>query len=473
MRANLRTNPVPVSFLVIAMLTTVACYDDSAYDTVGQDNAERLSLQAVDYVAPLTADGFSTINIQATIDRPDGSKHQVVFTQTGEGDYGTFVGGKDESGIISAESNVLGVASIFFKSDTKSGEVGIKAAITGTTIESDVLTISLAEPQVDDYLSFVSVDPPSPMADNESYSVVSLHVQMLPEDLRLVTLKLSTSDLQVSPSDGAKPDQDGIVEFRVKSPSSAGPETITAMVNGLKLTTVIDYVAALPDYASLSVASPLENDGESTSTPVTLTLFRAQGEPSIGLAATFTAEDSLGNPVGVFRNQTLSHSEGINVIIKADYFPDPDGTLFTGPVKITGIVNDITSVSGQYVMMINNDAALPDSLPDYASLSVASALENDGAVTSTPVTLTLFRVQGEPSVGLAATFTAEDSLGNPVGVFRNQTLSHSEGNNVIIKADYFPDPDGTLFTGPIKITGIVNDITSVIGEDVMIINNDI
>jgi adhesin/invasin len=268
------------------------------------------------------ADGFSTATVVAELDTRTAARYRdVSFSTT----LGRFVGGSsttDQTLVVAADSS--GRATATLRSGTQAGTAVVTAEIRdGTTVlvtrslevpfervpASNVLTLSLGQAEAP--------------ADGASVTDVVVRIATpLIQTERTVTFSTTAGSFGAASvqSTQVRAGTDDIAATGLVSPREMGSAVVTATLNDVSVRGTVEFVAAVPESATLSVTGSFRLAATfSTKSSLRLALFRSTGTVSRGTEAEFEAVDeSSKRAFGFFSGVTPSDASGV---ITADFTP--------------------------------------------------------------------------------------------------------------------------------------------------------
>lgn len=182
------------------------------------------------------------------------------------------------------------------------------------------------------------------------------------------------------------------------------PPVLTVLANGTDLVDGARYADAPSISLRVSdvqaVATSLVIDGSAVSAP-----FSALRAGSHSLVA--TARDAAGNQTRVLRSFLVGSGSGAGSPCRLTAFDPPDrSALSTDSVRLSGRVDGASAVlvNGAAAQVASGSFAASVSLTQNGAnpITIACAGSNGVATTDPPVTLTLFRESGSPSIAILA-----------------------------------------------------------------------
>ena len=270
----------------------------------------------------LPADGFSTGTIVAEIDPRTAERFRDISLST---TLGSFVGGTSSSDttlVVAANSSGRAVATL--RSSTTAGTAVVTAEIRDGDVVKVSRTIEVPFERVpaSNVLS-INLDATEAPADGATVTniVARIAANVVPTE-RIVTFSTTAGSLgspNVRTLD-VRASTDDLAAVGLISPREPGSAVITATLNSVSVRAPIEFVAAGPDSASLSVSGSFRIAAAfTTKVMLRLELFRDTGTVTRGAEAIFTATDnSTGREFGVFNTVSPSDTSGV---ITAEFTP--------------------------------------------------------------------------------------------------------------------------------------------------------
>jgi flagellar hook protein FlgE len=333
----------------MALLVLGAVLTGSCADLDGPADPDSVLLLTVTPPS-LPADGFTTGTIVAELDPRTLERYRdISFSTT----LGSFVGGssaKDVTLVVAADSR--GRATATLRSSTTAGTAVVTAEVRdGDVVKvSRVLEVPFERVPASNVLS-INLDATEAPADGATVTnvVARIAASVVPTE-RTVTFSTTAGSLgspNVRTLD-VRVSTDDLAAVGLISPRETGVAVITATLNSVSVRAPIDFVAAGPDSAALSVSGSFRLAAAfTTKTILRLELFRDTGTVTRGREAVFTATDnSTGREFGIFNTVTPSDSSGV---ITAEF--TPGNTLERGEAIIRAKVRG-SNVSAQVTVEV-------------------------------------------------------------------------------------------------------------------------
>ncbi len=307
MRRSTALGSLVVSLLGLA---AVGCYKQSDYEPPALVE-ESLVVGTVGGATSIPADGVSRLTIVAQLDRrADLDKRTVVFSTSA----GTLVGGA--AATVSGEREVAadstGRATIELVSAQQVGPAVVLARVKEVPGLSRSLAIGFTAADANDVIRFVT-NPTSAPADGATKTVFTVEVSSaLPLGTQVT---FSTSGGQFAPESSANATRmiDGSFRATVQlvSASTIGGGIVRATANQVTRETAISFVRALPDRILVSTGGKVTAQA-GLADPVTVTVGfeRDIGSVTVGTGAVFSATDSSGRAIGLFRDSSTVDANG-------------------------------------------------------------------------------------------------------------------------------------------------------------------
>ncbi|MGH1364662.1 MAG: hypothetical protein ACRBF0_13960 [Calditrichia bacterium] len=290
------------------------------FSTVNPDSI----FQFIDFPASAQADGFSlnAVTVRVSSQIPSGSR-QVTFTTTG----GTFASTNNQTAQIMP--NVDNRATAVLKSPNSIQTTTIKATVNTFSRE---ISINFMPIIPDSIIRFITT-PNSAPADGATLSTYSVRISpQLPLSGRRVTFSTTSGTFAVNNNNTIQvtADQSNIATAILKSPNIIENGLISATINGLTRDATTDFQRADPEQILLNLGAFQIKASLTNSIIAKAQLIRNVGTVTPGTIVTFNAADSLGNPIGLFGDITLSNSMG-----EATAIFTTGATTYRGRVTIT------------------------------------------------------------------------------------------------------------------------------------------
>ncbi|HEV7669766.1 MAG TPA: hypothetical protein VGS22_14685 [Thermoanaerobaculia bacterium] len=318
-------------FLVLALValgSASGCYKQSDFEPPAVVE-ESLTLGVVGSTS-IPADGVSRLRLVAQIDpRADLNKRTVIFSATA----GTLVGGNPsaQTGEREVAADATGQATIELQSAQQVGSAVVVARVKEVPGLSRSVAVGFIPADVNGVIRFVQ-SPGSAPADGASKSVFTVEVSSaLPLGTQVT---FATSGGLFAPENAATATRsiDGSFRATVElvSPGAIGTGIVTATANQVTRQTQISFVRALPDLILVSTGGKVTaKAGLDDPVTVTASFQRNIGQVTPGTAAVFTATDSSGREIGIFRDLSTVNASGS---ASATFLAGT--TTFRGPVTI-------------------------------------------------------------------------------------------------------------------------------------------
>ncbi len=299
-----------VSLLALLGLASSGCYKQSDFEPPAVVE-ESLVLGTVGGVTSLPADGVSRLRLVAQLDpRADLSKRTVIFSTSA----GTLVGGAPAviAGGREVAADGTGQATIELVSAQQVGPAVVVASVKEVPGLSRSLAIGFTAADVNGVIRFVA-SPASAPADGASKTVFTVEVSSaLPLGTQVA---FATSGGLFAPENASSATRsiDGSFRATVElvSPSAIGTGIVSATANQVTRQAQISFVRALPDRILVSTGGKVTAQAGLTD-PVTVTASfqRDIGQVTAGTSALFSATDSSGREIGLFRDTSTVNASG-------------------------------------------------------------------------------------------------------------------------------------------------------------------
>jgi hypothetical protein len=310
-------------------------------------------LQLTISLPSLPADGFSTAQVTAQIDRATDERFRdIVFTTT----LGSFPAGTStqaRSIVVTANSDGRAVATLRAANQTGTATVTAEIRAGGSVKASQSATIDF---QAVAATSVISIELPVAEAPADGAWVTPVFARIagaIPQDLREVVFSTTAGTLAIGTSGGASSVQvragtDNVATVNLLSPRTVGTAIVTASLNSISVRKTVEFTHAYPDRAALTVSGSFRLQASfATKVGLRLELFRDVGAVTRGTLVTWEAtDDSTGSPVGYFSGITPSDLAGV---CTADF--TPGSTAERGTTTIRARVVD-SRVSAAVVVEI-------------------------------------------------------------------------------------------------------------------------
>lgn len=321
-------------FMIAIGLTaaaSAACYDPNS--VVAPDDILLLTASP----ESIPANGFSTSRITARISTSSDRTITITFTNSG--------GQLSSTAALAADGN--GEASVFLQSETtpKTVTVTAEAKNGGTVLASRSLTVRFDAASPD---SLIRLSTSAAQVEADGLSSVVIRAEANPAiTSRKVSFKTTDGSFAREGTSAVKElndiatGADGVAQVQLFAPRTLGTALVTATSGGFSASQTVPFVAALPDFVSLSASMlSVSNDSEMNSITLTTKLSRSRGLVTKNTLVEFLAvNDATGETVGRFENVTRSDD---SETAKADFHPGT--TALTGTATITARVADNNNV---------------------------------------------------------------------------------------------------------------------------------
>jgi hypothetical protein len=300
-------------FLVLALVAlggAIGCYKQSDFGPPAVVD-ESLVLGTVGGATSIPADGVSRLRLIAQLDpRADLNKRTVIFSTSA----GTLVGGNPagQPGEREVAADSTGQATIELQSAQQVGPAVVTARIKEVPGLSRSIAIGFTAADVNNVIRFVA-NPTTAPADGASKSVFTVEVSnALPLGTQVT---FATSGGLFAPESAATATRsiDGSFRATVElvSPGAIGTGIVTATANQVTRQTQISFVRALPDRILVSTGGKVTaKAGLDDPVTVTASFQRDIGNVTPGTTAVFTATDSSGRSIGLFRDLSTVNASG-------------------------------------------------------------------------------------------------------------------------------------------------------------------
>lgn len=300
---------------------------------------ESLVLGTAGGVTSLPADGVSRLRLIAQLDpRADLNKRTVIFSTTA----GTLVGGNPS--LVTGEREVAadgtGQATIELVAAQQVGPAVVAARVKEVPGLSRSLAIGFTAADVNGVIRFVA-SPGSAPADGATKSLFTVEVSpALPLGTQVA---FSTSGGQFAPENASSATRsiDGSFRATVElvSPATIGTGIVSATANQVTRQATISFVRALPDRILVSTGGKVTaRAGLDDPVTVTASFQRDIGQVTQGTPAVFTATDSSGREIGLFRDASTVNASG-----------SASATFLTGTTTYRGPVTIAVNAQGHTV----------------------------------------------------------------------------------------------------------------------------
>lgn len=296
--------------LSAAALVSGACYKQSDFEPPAVIE-ESLVLGTAGGVTSLPADGVSRLRLVAQLDpRADLNRRTVIFTTSA----GTLVGGAPAvlAGGREVAADGTGQASIELVSAQQVGPAQVIASVKEVPGLSRSIAIGFTAADVNGVIRF-GASPSSAPADGASRSVFTVEVSSaLPLGTQVA---FATSGGLFAPENASSATRSVDGSFRATvelvSPGTIGTGLVTATANQVTRQAQISFVRALPDRILVSTGGKVTAQAGLTD-PVTVTASfqRDIGSVTPGTSAVFSATDSSGREIGIFRDASTVNASG-------------------------------------------------------------------------------------------------------------------------------------------------------------------
>jgi hypothetical protein len=286
-----------------------------------------------------------------------------------------------------------------------------------------------------DIIRFTSA-PGTVRADGLTVSELSVRIASgLPPDKRMITFKTTAGTFvgsggveEVVNSVGSN-----TASVLLLSPTTAGTAQVTATVNNVTATAVVEFVAADPNTIVRFV-------GTTSSAPAdgaTLSPFTVRISPELsGDARMVTFKATAG---------TWAVSAGTEEVVQANA-ANQAGAQLRSPSTITTSRVSATANGVVRETSIRFFRAEPDKAIEVRAEPLELVMDPAEAVPQSTVIVTLVRNVGTPTEGTRVFFDAVGSSNQKVGFFSNVTVSDNQGQAT---ATYVPGT--TTYRGEVRI----------------------
>ncbi len=303
---------VPLALGLFGLLALIAqgCYKQSDFEPPAVIE-ESFSLGVVGGVTAIPADGVSRLRLVAQLDpRADLNKRTVIFSTTG----GTLSGGNPSTlpGEREVAADGTGVATIELVSAQQVGPAVVAARVKEVPGLSRSVAVAFTTADVNGVIRFVA-SPPNAPADGASKSLFTVEVS---PSLPLGTqVTFTTSGGLFAPENASTATRSIDGSFRASvelvSPGAIGTGLVMATANQVTRQASITFVRALPDRILVSTAGKVTaKTGLDDPVTVTASFQRDLGNVTPGTGAIFTAFDSSGREIGIFRDISTVNASG-------------------------------------------------------------------------------------------------------------------------------------------------------------------
>ena len=296
--------------LALAAPLLAACYKQGDFEPPAVID-ESLVLGTAGGVTSLPADGVSRLRLVAQLDpRADLNKRTVVFSTTA----GTLSGGNPSvlPGEREVAADATGQATIELVAAQQVGPAVVTAKVKEVQGLSRTLAIGFTTADVNGVIRFV-VSPSSAPADGATKTIFTVEVSpALPLGTQVA---FSTSGGLFAPENASSATRpiDGSFRATVElvSPSAIGTGIVSATANQVTRQATLSFVRALPDRILVSTGGKVTaRAGLDDPVTVTASFQRDIGQVTAGTAAVFSATDSSGREIGLFRDASTVNASG-------------------------------------------------------------------------------------------------------------------------------------------------------------------
>jgi hypothetical protein len=304
--------PRPWYVLPVLLLAGLASCKENRFHTPTEAPENPLELSTEGGTLALPADGFSTLQITATV-RGQGLKSNlsVRFRTTS----GTFVGTTTAESPLDVALDGNGKAIAVLRSSGSTGPVLVTAQILDGTTAQPIVTQLPLEFVLPDARGLRFIEGPS-TAPADGATATRFTVQIpsgTPLNQRTVTFTTTLGSFDGSTKTKAVPaGTDGRASVLLYSPADDGQALLSAALSVFDVNRLIEFQPAPAETILVSAPARL---AESASTvpefKVTATLVRHIGTPTTGTVVSFAAYDKNNRRFGSFHNMTLSNSTGV------------------------------------------------------------------------------------------------------------------------------------------------------------------
>jgi hypothetical protein len=328
--------------LGVLLAASGACYSENDYILTPEDADALLRIEPSS--ANLAADGFSTLELRATITgRPDDNRRCVVFatsagTLTAPPSCANGSGGQTATRVETL-ADASGVALAQLKADPASTGAVVTVSIREVPEVTRTLAVAFVTPEADSVIRFTQTTP-SADADGVTQSPFTVWVSPRIPGARAVRFNTTlgtfaqsdSRELEQSPNAGGD-----VVTILLKSPETPGTGVVSAFIQTVTRQERIQFGLALPDIITVGVTPPSVSvaDGDTADVTITLTRVPGRGKVTPGLQVQLT---SLAGTlaVGTFSPAQPIVDDGG----KASATYSPGNTPFRGTVSISARVTN-------------------------------------------------------------------------------------------------------------------------------------
>ncbi|MEP7009253.1 MAG: hypothetical protein ABJC13_02920 [Acidobacteriota bacterium] len=321
--------------LSVAALVSSGCYKQSDFEPPAIVE-ESLVLGTVGGVTSLPADGVSRLRLVAQLDpRADLNKRTVIFSTSA----GTLVGGVPAAlaGGREVAADGTGQATIELVSGQQVGPAVVMASVKEVPGLSRSIAIGFTSADVNGVIRFVAA-PTSAPADGASRTVFTVEVSSALPLGTQVAFATSGGLFAPESSSSATRSIDGSFRATVElvSPSAIGTGIVSATANQVTRQAQISFVRALPDRILVSTGGKVTAQaGLADPVTVTASFQRDIGKVTPGTSAIFSATDSSGREIGIFRDASTVNDSG-----------SAAATFLAGTTTYRGPVTIVVSAQG-------------------------------------------------------------------------------------------------------------------------------
>lgn len=316
--------------VLLAASASAGCYKQGDFEPPAVIE-ESLVLGTVGGITSVPADGVSRLGLVAQLDpRADLNKRTVIFSTTA----GTLVGGNPS--LVTGEREVAadgtGRATIELVAAQQVGPAVVVAKVKEVPGLSRSLAIGFTAADANGVIRFV-VSPSSAPADGATKTIFTVEVSAaLPLGTQVA---FATSGGQFAPENSSSATRPIDGSFRATaelvSPATIGTGIVSATANQVTRQATISFVRALPDRILVSTGGKVTaKAGLDDPVTVTASFQRDIGQVTQGTVAVFTATDSSGREIGLFRDASTVNASGSAA---ATFLAGT--TTYRGPVTIT------------------------------------------------------------------------------------------------------------------------------------------
>lgn len=421
------------------------CYSSGDYDLTPDDINALLSLESTTGATRLSADGFSTLRLVASLlQESDETRRTIVFTTT-EGSFDATEDLKEKE--VEADAN--GQAFVDLRSSEKLGSAQVQAEVKAVPGLLQQLRIDFVQPNSSDILQFVNA-PRSAKADGISTSIFTVRLSSaLPADKRMVTFKTTAGTFVTSGAAEEMVDASTseLATVQLKSPLEPGSAVVSASAAKATVETRIEFTAADPDsiirFIRTVATAPADGATRSNFT------VRISSDLPPGTMVTFSTTGG-----------TFAVSAGPMEMVASNSSNQATAQLVSplaiSTASVTAAANNVSRVTN-----ISFVRALPDKAVQVTADPIELVMDPTQAGPQSSVVVKLVRNVGTPTPGASVTLRAVGVNNQVVGFFSNVTVSDNQGQ---ITATYVPG--STTYRGEVSIRATA-DGTSLVGSTIV------